>query len=68
MHAPHAVDLLTADGHLDCFHIWTTGNNAGINMYGFMCEHVFPSSLVICVEVEMLNTVVAPCFSYPMND
>lgn len=37
-------------------------------MYGFMCENVFSSSLLICVEVEMLNTVVAPCFGYLMND
>ena len=33
MHAPHAVDLFTADGHLGCFHIWTIGNNAGINIH-----------------------------------
>ena len=37
-------------------------------MCRFMCEHVFPSSLVICVGVEMLNLVEASCFNYLMND
>ena len=47
----------SVDGHLDCFHLLTTINNAVVNIHVHMCRHVFSFFLNCGPDDE-----VADCF------
>ena len=52
------------DGHLGCFHLLASANNAAVLVYKFLFEHLFSTLWGIHLGVELLDHMVILCLIF----